>query len=59
LTDAVASEIVGRGETPILHVAEGNGNALRLYGRLGFERRTDIRFTGLTAPSHVSSDALR
>jgi ribosomal protein S18 acetylase RimI-like enzyme len=55
LTDAVATEIVGRGETPVLHVAEGNDSAIRLYGRLGFERRTDIRFTGLTAPSHAGS----
>ena len=47
LTDAVVTEIIGRGETPILHVAEGNGTPRRLYERLGFERRTDIAFTAL------------
>jgi len=57
LTDAVAAEIIGRGETPILHVAEGNDNALRLYERLGFERRTDLVFTGLTAPAPIEAEA--
>lgn len=56
LTDAVAAEILGRGEQPILHVAEGNVNALRLYDRLGFERRTDIVFTALTAPVRSTVD---
>jgi predicted GNAT family acetyltransferase len=50
LTDEVAADVIRRGETPFLHVAEGNGNALRLYHRLGYERRTDIRFTRFTAP---------
>ena len=35
----VMRRIVGRGETPLLHVREDNGRAIELYERLGFTRR--------------------
>jgi predicted GNAT family acetyltransferase len=50
LTSAIARGIVARGETPFLHVADGNDNAKRLYERLGFRTRTIMQFTLVEAP---------
>jgi ribosomal protein S18 acetylase RimI-like enzyme len=50
LTRAVAAGIRARGDTPFLHAAAENENALRLYRALGFELRRPIQFLGVTAP---------
>lgn len=50
LTHHVASGILARGETPILHVAEHNHNARRVYERLGFGTRRLVDFVVLRAP---------
>jgi predicted GNAT family acetyltransferase len=47
LTRAVAHGIRQRGETPLLHVASTNENAIRLYRAMGFEPRREIVYTGL------------
>lgn len=47
LTRAVAHGIRERGETPFLHAATSNENAIRLYHSLGFEHRRDLVFTGM------------
>jgi ribosomal protein S18 acetylase RimI-like enzyme len=49
LTVALATDIVERGETPILHVTDGNP-ARGMYERLGFRVRTTLRFTAFDAP---------
>ena len=51
LTQVVCGGIAERGETPVLHVAAGNDNALRLYERLGFAERRTVRFAILEPPS--------
>lgn len=51
LVRAVATNIQRRGETPILHVAESNEGAVRLYEKLGFRTRIPITFLGVTAPA--------
>jgi ribosomal protein S18 acetylase RimI-like enzyme len=48
---AVAAGIVARGETPILHVAASNENAIRLYQRMGFVIRREIEFVAFVAPA--------
>jgi ribosomal protein S18 acetylase RimI-like enzyme len=50
LTRAVAAGIVARGETPFLHAAATNTNAIRLYKSLGFVHRRDVAFVVATAP---------
>jgi len=50
LTQRVARGIEVRGDVPILHVAEGNDGARRIYERLGFRFRTQVRFLILRAP---------
>ena len=50
LTRRVADTIVDRGETPILHVRDGNDDAIRVYERLGFTVRTTIEFFWYHAP---------
>jgi ribosomal protein S18 acetylase RimI-like enzyme len=50
LTRAVAAGIVARGETPFLHAAANNTNAIRLYKTLGFVHRRDVAFIAATAP---------
>jgi ribosomal protein S18 acetylase RimI-like enzyme len=50
LIGTVASAIADRGETPFLHAAAGNTNAIRLYESLGFIVRGTVRFTVLEAP---------
>jgi ribosomal protein S18 acetylase RimI-like enzyme len=46
LVSAVAAGIEARGDTPCLHVADFNVNAIRLYQSLGFAVRRKISFTG-------------
>ena len=47
LVRAVAAGIVERGETPCLHAAASNENAIRLYRSLGFTVRRPISFVVL------------
>jgi ribosomal protein S18 acetylase RimI-like enzyme len=47
----IAAGIVARGETPILHVASTNENAVRLYQRMGFVIRREIEFVAFVAPA--------
>jgi ribosomal protein S18 acetylase RimI-like enzyme len=47
----VASAIADRGETPFLHAAAGNTNAIRLYESLDFTVRQRVRFAVLQAPA--------
>lgn len=51
VTVMVARHLLARGETPFLHVAQGNDNARRIYQRLGFTTRALTNFMGVTAPS--------
>ncbi|MEV4349993.1 GNAT family N-acetyltransferase [Actinoplanes sp. NPDC049596] len=44
LVSAVAAGIVARGETPFLHAAIGNTNAIRLYEKMGFSVRRPVNF---------------
>ena len=50
LTRAVAAGIAARGETPFLHAAADNVNAIRLYKTLGFVHRRDVAFIVARAP---------
>ena len=50
LANAVAAEICGRGDTPFLHVAATNANAIRLYEKLGFSYRRPMVFQRVRAP---------
>jgi predicted GNAT family acetyltransferase len=47
LIAAVAHGIRERSETPFLHVAASNENAIRLYEATGFVRRRELVFSGL------------
>jgi len=51
LVRAVAATIRERGETPLLHAAVTNVNAIRLYESLGFRLRLRTRFIGLRVPA--------
>ncbi|MFM9863877.1 MAG: GNAT family N-acetyltransferase [Micropepsaceae bacterium] len=42
LSRIVATQILSRGETPILHAYASNTPAVRLYEQLGFELRTNV-----------------
>jgi ribosomal protein S18 acetylase RimI-like enzyme len=48
LTHRVSARIRERGDTPFLHVAEGNDGARRVYERLGFTLRTPVAFAAVT-----------
>jgi ribosomal protein S18 acetylase RimI-like enzyme len=50
LVRAVAHEIEGRGDIPMLHVASENTNAIALYEKLGFATRSEFDFTIVQAP---------
>jgi len=50
LTRAVAAGIAARGETPFLHAAADNVNAIRLYKSLGFTHRRDVAFVVAKPP---------
>ncbi|MFE7106494.1 GNAT family N-acetyltransferase [Streptomyces sp. NPDC057575] len=50
LVRAVAHEIRQRGETPFLHAASSNTNAVRLYESLGFVLRRRTSFLSALAP---------
>ncbi len=50
LVRAVAAGIEARGETPMLHVAADNTNAIRLYETLGFRIRTTSDFVIIQLP---------
>ena len=51
LTRHVARGILEREQTPILHVAEHNHNAKRVYERLGFVVRRRLEFVAARTPS--------
>jgi len=50
LVRTICAGIVERGETPILHVAATNTNAIRLYERMGFAIRREIEFVAFMIP---------
>ena len=50
LVRAVAAGIGERGETPFLHAAADNTNAIRLYESLGFTLRRRMTFQGIRVP---------
>ena len=47
LSRTVATQIMARGETPMLHAYASNTPAIRLYETLGFELRTHVNVTVL------------
>jgi ribosomal protein S18 acetylase RimI-like enzyme len=50
LTRAVAAGIAARGDTPFLHAAGDNVNAIRLYKTLGFVHRRQVFFVAAKSP---------
>jgi ribosomal protein S18 acetylase RimI-like enzyme len=55
LVHAVAAGIRERGETPFLHAAADNTNAIRLYESLGFRLRRSATFLAARVPAEVLS----
>lgn len=53
LVRAVAAGIRARGETPFLHAAADNTNAIRLYESLGFRLRREVMFGSVRVPENV------
>ncbi|MCX4751548.1 GNAT family N-acetyltransferase [Kitasatospora sp. NBC_01287] len=51
LVHAVAAGIRARGETPFLHAAASNTDAIRLYESLGFELRRRVGFRSVRVPA--------
>ena len=51
LMELVIAGIRERGETPFLHVIAENENAIRLYERMGFGVRRELRITVFSPPS--------
>jgi predicted GNAT family acetyltransferase len=51
LTREAAAAILERGETPFLHVAEGNDAARRIYEQLGFVTRKVLAVEILRSPA--------
>jgi predicted GNAT family acetyltransferase len=47
LSRTVATQIIARGETPMLHAVASNTPAIRLYEQLGFALRTHVNVTVL------------
>jgi predicted GNAT family acetyltransferase len=54
LSRTVATQIMKRGETPMLHAWATNAPAIRLYEQLGFALRTHVNITVLAAASVAS-----
>ena len=54
LSHHVATGILARGQTPILHVAEANVSARRVYERLGFVVRRELEFVAVETPADPS-----
>ncbi|MFD4523568.1 GNAT family N-acetyltransferase [Streptomyces sp. NPDC058470] len=52
---AVAHGIRERGETPFLHTAASNTNAIRLYESLGFRLRRSTLFSAARVPEHAEA----
>ena len=50
---AVAHGIRARGETPFLHAAASNTDAIRLYESLGFRTRRTTMFMGMRVPERL------
>lgn len=50
LVRALVASIRERGDVPFLHAVAGNSRAIRLYSSMGFELRTETRFTRLRSP---------
>ncbi len=57
LTHRVAAGILARGQTPILHVAQANVGARRVYERLGFVVRRELEFVALETPAASDSNS--
>ncbi|MFI9387010.1 GNAT family N-acetyltransferase [Kutzneria sp. NPDC052558] len=55
---AVAAGIRDRGETPFMHAAAGNVDAIRLYESLGFRRRRRSRMLVVHVPAAESAAAV-
>lgn len=55
LVQAVGHGIRARGETPMMHAAGTNENAIRLYLSLGFEIRSEVSFFAARVPSAESA----
>jgi GNAT superfamily N-acetyltransferase len=51
LSHRVATGILERGQTPILHVARANAGAKRVYERLGFVVRRELPFVAVRTPA--------
>ena len=54
---AVVAGIQARGETPFMHAASSNTNAIRLYEALGFTFRREINFRVFKPPADVLNGA--
>ena len=55
LSHRVATGILARGQTPILHVARTNVGARRVYERLGFVVRRELEFVAVQTPAEQPS----
>jgi ribosomal protein S18 acetylase RimI-like enzyme len=51
LSHRVATGILERGQTPLLHVAKTNDDAKRVYERLGFVARRELPFVAVRTPA--------
>ena len=56
LVRVVAAGIVARGETPFLHAAADNVEAIRLYAAMGFSHARTVRFVVARAPGDAPPD---
>ncbi|MEV5749151.1 GNAT family N-acetyltransferase [Actinoallomurus sp. NPDC052308] len=56
LVRAVADGIRRRGETPFMHAAASNTNAIRLYEALGFRLRRTTPFLAVRVPDDLTSE---
>jgi len=57
LVRVVAAGIVARGEVPLLHAAEDNTSAIRLYESMGFTHRARVRFVAVRVPGGPAGPA--